>query len=627
MSDGNLTRRRFLKASLLAAGSPLVSRAASAAENNNGERPNILWLTCEDIGPHLGCYGDDYADSPNVDAFAEIALRYDMAWSNAPVCAPARTTIITGVYPTSTGSEHMRSMVDVPEFLQFYPQLLREQGYYCTNNVKTDYNVSAHGEVWDESSNQAHWRNRAPGQPFFAIFNDTQSHESQLRTRPHELRRDKDEAPVPSYHPDTPEVRHDWAQYYDTIQDMDAWFGEKLAELEEAGLMEDTIVFFYGDHGSGMPRHKRWPYNSGLHVPFIVYVPEKFRHLAPADYAPGGATGRLVSFVDLAPTLLSIIGAEPPEWMQGSAFMGAHEAEPEPYLFGFRGRMDERLDRVRSVSDGRYIYVRNYMPHLIYGQYLGYMWQTPTTQVWEDLYKAGELEPPQTYFWEPKPSEEFYDLETDPDEVHNLVDSAEHQTKLNELREALKNHALAIRDVGFLAEAEMHRRAQEAGVSIYEMAHDPDRYPLERIREMAEAATLRDMDLLDRLREGFEDSDPAIRYWAVVGVRVRGQEAFDALTEEVRARLAEDDNPSVRIAAAEVLGLHGTEDDLENALGALTELAPPDVNGAYVAIAAVNAIDNLGDKADPIRPMLAEMPTEDPSAPGRANDYVHRLVP
>ncbi len=623
MLRDTITRRRFLKAGVGAAATLPIMRAATSAAASN-ERPNILWLTCEDIGPHLGCYGDEYADSPNIDALAVISLRYDMAWSNAPVCAPARTTIISGAYATSVGGQHMRSMAEIPEFMQMYPQFLREAGYYCTNNRKEDYNLRPHGDVWDESSGEAHWRNRAEGQPFFAIFNFTESHEGRIRSRPHELRRDKDEAPVPPYHPDTPETRHDWAQYYDTIEDMDERVGERLAEIEEAGLMDDTIIFFYSDHGSGMPRHKRWPYNSGLHVPLIVYVPEKYRHLAPADYQPGATSDRLTSFVDLAPTLLSLAGVQPPDWMQGRAYMGEYEDDPQQYLYGFRGRMDERIDMVRSVCDGRYVYIRNYMPHLIYGQHLNYMWQTPTTEVWEALYKAGELEPPQTYFWEPKPPEELYDLENDPHEVDNLADSEAHAEKLNELREALRGHVLDVCDAGFLPEAEMHRRAGDT--SIYEMAHDPERYPLERIHAMAEKAANRDEAAVPELVEAFGDEDPAIRYWAMMGVLVRGEAGFEAAAETAREAL-NDENPSVRIVAAQVLGEHGDDADLDSALDTLAELAPPDRNGAYVAIAAVNAIDGLGEKADRLEDLLAEMPVEDPNAPSRANDYVHRLTP
>jgi len=227
---------------------------AVASWTHAAERPNILWITCEDTGQELGCYGDSYAETPNLDRLAARGLRYRNAWSNAPVCAPARTTIISGVYPPCTGAENMRSEVEMPAFMHMYPELLRQCGYYCTNNSKTDYNLRAPEKLWDECSGKAPYKNRQPGQPFFAIFNITVSHESQIRVRPHELKHDPAKAPLPAYHPDTPEVRHDWAQYYDKVTEMDAIAGKHLKELEQAGLADDTIVFFYGDHGPGMPR-------------------------------------------------------------------------------------------------------------------------------------------------------------------------------------------------------------------------------------------------------------------------------------------------------------------------------------------------------------------------------------
>jgi len=224
--------------------------AVAAARQEDRPRPNILWITSEDNGTELGCYEDPYARTPHIDRLAARGLKYLNAWSNAPVCAPARTTIISGMYPPSTGSEHMRSLVKLPAGFRMFPQYLRDAGYYCTNNAKEDYNLKKPGQVWDESSRQAHWRNRQPGQPFFAVFNITTSHESQLRKRPHRLVHDPSQAPVPTYHPDTPEVRHDWAQYYDKLTEMDTEVGERLDELEVAGLADHTIIFYYGDHGS-----------------------------------------------------------------------------------------------------------------------------------------------------------------------------------------------------------------------------------------------------------------------------------------------------------------------------------------------------------------------------------------
>ena len=311
--------------------------------------------------------------TPNLDALCRRGSLYMNAWSSAPVCAPARTTIISGLYPPSTGSEHMRSLTRLPEGWKLFPGYLREAGYYCSNNVKEDYNLEKPPGTWDDSSDKAHWRNRAAGQPFFSIFNFVSTHESQLRTRPHTWVHDPAKVRVPAYHPDTIEVRQDWAQYYDNITTMDGQAGRVLAELDKDGLRDDTIVFFYGDHGSGMPRNKRWPYNSGLNVCIAAAFPDKYRHLAPKDYVPGGKNNRLVGFVDLAPTMLSLAGIKPPDFYQGQAFMGPHEGPRRSFNFGFRGRMDERYDCVRTVRDARYVYVRNYMPHKIYGQHLNFM--------------------------------------------------------------------------------------------------------------------------------------------------------------------------------------------------------------------------------------------------------------
>ncbi|MFG0296539.1 MAG: sulfatase-like hydrolase/transferase [Maioricimonas sp. JB045] len=585
--------------------------------------PNILWITSEDNGPHLGCYGDDYATTPNLDALAERSLLYRNCWSNAPVCAPARTTIITGVYPPATGSQHMRSMVPMPDFMRMYPQILRQAGYYCTNNSKEDYNLAKPDGVWDESSRNAHWKNRRPGQPFFAIFNHTISHESQLRKRPHTPVHDPDGVRVPAYHPDTPEVRQDWAQYYDKLTEMDRLVGRNLKELEEAGLADDTIVMYYGDHGSGMPRNKRWPYSSGLRVPLIVHIPEKFAHLRPDDYQAGGDTERLVSFVDLAPTLLSLAGIEPPEWMQGHAFAGIHEAEPQPYLYGFRGRMDERYDLVRSVGNGRYVYLRHYMPHRIYGQYIKYMFQTPTTQVWHQGFEDGTLTPEQALFWQEKPVEELYDLQTDPDEVRNLVGSAEHREILDELRKAHRDWVFRIRDVGFLPEAELHARAE--GSTPYEVGHDPAAYPLEEVFDAAQLAAGRDREAISQLRGLLASDESAVRYWGAMGLLIRKEAGVREGRDALRAAL-DDPSPSVQVAAAEALACYGNDDDVQRALPVLLKNANLEESGLYVAMQALNAIDAADERAAPILDAVAALPRQATSYDRRLRGYVPNLI-
>ncbi len=631
-----LNRRDFMKrASAGAAGVMAASMTAGRASASN-DKPNILWLTAEDIGPHLGCYGDSYAHSPHIDALAERAFRYDLVWSDAPVCSPARTALITGVYPTTLGAHNHRSMVGLPEHMRLYPEFLREQGYYCTNNAKEDYNVHQRQPVWDESSVDAHYRNRDEGQPFFAVFNTHESHGGEIKNRTELPYHDPAEAPIPAHHPTTPAFQRDWAQYYHNISLMDEWVGEKLAELEEAGLAEDTIVFFYSDHGGGMPRHKQLAYNSGLHVPLLIYVPEKYRHLAPAEYEPGGSTDRPVGFVDMAPTLLSLLGLEPPDWMQGRAFMGPHEAAPREYLFGFRGRMDERQDMVRSVRNKRYIYIRNYMPHLKHGHFSKYMYGLESTREWRRRYEAGLLESPPAKVWEPKPPEELYDLEDDPDEVNNLIDSPDQQAVAQELREVLREHMLTTRDAAFLPESEMHRRAKgtttpawetESGATIYEMAQDPEQYPLERILGMAERAASRSEDALPELRAAFDEPDPAIRYWAALGILVRGAAGFEA-AEAAISEAAGDDSLSVRVPALEAISRYAVQADADAAVDALGELARPAENGAYLAMEALTVIEALGWIAQRLDPLLSDMEPEDPDAPWRgANEFVARLLP
>ncbi|MCY3970078.1 MAG: sulfatase-like hydrolase/transferase [Acidobacteria bacterium] len=597
--------------------------------------PNILWVSSEDNGPHLGAYGDDYATTPNLDRLADRGLVYRNAWSTVPVCAPARTTIISGLYPSSTGAQHMRSQSRLPEGFRFFPQVLREEGYYVTNNAKEDYNLAkpgGQGAVWHESSREAHWRNRPEGMPFFSVFNFTVTHESQIRRRPHTQVHDPAGVRVPAYHPDTPEVRRDWAQYYDKLTEMDALVGERLAELEAAGLADDTIVFYWADHGPGLPRGKRTALHTGLHVPLIVSVPEKYRHLAPADYEEGGSTDRLVGFIDFAPTMLSLAGIEPPPHLQGQAFLGAHEAEPNEFLFGFSDRMDERYDLVRSVRDKRYLYARNFLVDRPYGQHLSYQMETPTTRVWLRLFQAGELNEAQAAFWREKPSEELYDLEDDPDLVNNLAGSAEHEAERERLAAALRRQLMTIRDLSFLSEGEMHRRAADMGGVPW--TYGQGGYQIERVLPAAELATDRSTwgsGDLERLTRMLRDPDSAVRAWAGIGLRIRGEEAVLGARLELRAAL-NDPSPPVRIFAAEALGRFGEERDLAPALELLLASASITENGFFDALLALNALDYLppevfgGPDAQDWRNRLARLPSEVEGLDRRFRNYVPRLL-
>lgn len=616
-----LNRRTFLSSTAAAVTANTLLNPSSQAQDS--ARPNILWITSEDNGPHLGAYGDTYADTPNLDALAAKGMIFTNAWSTAPVCAPARTTIISGMYPPCLGAEHMRSQVPLPSNIKMYPQYLREAGYYCTNNSKEDYNLKKPGKVWDESSGKAHFRNRANGQPFFAIFNFTTTHESQIRKRPHDQTHDPDKVSIPAYHPDTPEVRQDWAQYHDKMTQMDAQAGEILKQLEEDGLAEDTIIMYYGDHGAGMPRSKRWPYNSGLHVPMIAYIPPKFRHLAPDYYQTGGKSDRLVGFIDLAPTVLSLAGIKPPEHMQGHTFLGKHTTPEQPFAFGFRGRMDERYDMVRTVRDKRYVYIRNYMPHKVYGQYLQYMFVTPTTQVWKKMYDEGKLNDEQSKFWQTKPAEELYDLQNDPDEINNLADSAEHQSIKLKLRMAQMNKAKEIRDVGFLPENEIHERATTS--TPFEMGHDPNKYNVEKVMDAAELASFMKPSALPKIKALLNDDDSAVRYWGAMGILMQEESGTKASHAELVTAM-KDSAPAVRIIAAEALGRYGDDEDAQNALDTLLPLANVNNNSFYVATIALNSIDKMEARAKSVVDQIAKLPIDNDNAPARASSYVGRLV-
>lgn len=601
----------------------LAGTLATALSARCAQRPNILWLTAEDHGPHLGCYGDAFATTPNLDALAARGLRYERVWSVHPVCAPARTAIITGRYPASLGAEPMRSLVPLPPDVRLFPQRLREAGYYCTNNQKEDYNVLPNGVVWDESSGRAHYTNRPAGAPFFAVFNFTESHESQVRRRPHTAVHDPARVPLPPQHPDDPAVRQDWAQYHDQVSAVDRRVGAALEELRRLGLAEDTVVFFWSDHGPGLPGHKRSARDAGLRVPLIVHFPEKWRALAPPDYAPGGVSRRLVSFVDLGPTVLSLAGLAPPEGMHGTAFAGPHAGPGQALLFGGRGRMDERTDLVRAVTDGRYVYVRNYLPHLPAGQPVQYMFETPTTQVWWREFRAGRLAPAQAAFWQPRPAEELYDLRADPHETNDLARLPASAPLLGRFQAALNDHLLATAQVTAVPEA--HLLSRNAGGPLTAEAARVDVRAVWAAADRASRPDVAYEELARMMREGPD----AVRWWGAAGCLVRGADAVRALRGELLALLRRPDE-SVRIAAAEALARHGDAADRRAGVNLLVRLADPRPNDFFVAVAALQALDRLapgvGGELAPRRLDLAAFPRTEPRVSGRFNDYVGRLL-
>ena len=581
------------------------------------ELPNILWLTSEDNCPFLGCYGDEFATTPNLDKLASEGFLYTHAYANAPVCAPARNTIITGIYATSGGNEHMRSNYFKSEIIKTYPEFLREGGYYCTNNVKTDYNTQSIDPqlIWDECSRDAHYKNRNPGQPFFAVFNTTISHESSIHDSiPDEkLRHNPEEVPIPPYHPATQAIKHDWAQYYDKVEDMDAWVGEKLRELEESGLAESTIVFYYGDNGGVLPRSKRYVYETGTRVPLIIRIPEKFKHLFPAKKS-GSKINRLVSFVDLAPTLLSIAGINIPDYYQGNAFLGSQKTEDPEYAFMFRGRMDERYDMSRAVRDSKYRYIRNYMPHRIYAQHLEYLWRAPSTRSWEQAYLSGNCNETQSVFWNSKPAEELYDTENDPWEVNNLATDPAYVDIVNRMRTANREWMTRVKDAGFIPEADRVRRTGEMPVYDYIRTSGFD---LETVIKAAETASFGNVENLTLFQSYLKNEESSIRYWGATGLLILGEKAEPAKKELLIS--LNDSSPDVVSVAAEALYNLG---ETEAAKAALLEVL--ENPNEFARCQALNVIDCIEENSPEIIGGVINMIKQHPKL--NRNSYDLRLA-
>ena len=450
----------------------LLSLLAAPAGAVAAERPNVLWITVEDMSPRLASYGDRTVSTPRLDRLASEGVRYTRAFGVYGVCAPNRHALILGMYPTSTGAMAMRTwkrtsaldQITDPELLAIptyeatpppearcFPEYLRAAGYFCTNNAKTDYQFQDPVTAWDESGGEAHWRHRPSADtPFFSVFNFTVTHESGTFEARSPAVTDPAAVALPPYYPDTPIVRRDLARHYDNIVAMDAMVGRVLDELAEDGLAESTVVFFFSDHGDGLPRMKRWVYDSGLHVPLLVRF--------PSGHGAGTTNDELVSFVDFAPTVLSLAGVPVPPHMQGQAFLGAQRAAPRKYIYAARDRMDPAPETIRAVRDGRFKYIRNYRPDLPYFGFIPYRDRAGVMREILRLTAEGALGPDQWQLWsQKKPLEELYDTEADPHEIRNLASDPQHFDKLAELRAAHLKWTEETGDLGHITEAELIR--------------------------------------------------------------------------------------------------------------------------------------------------------------------------
>ena len=570
--------------------------------SGESDRPNILWVTSEDNSHHwVGCYGNKNAETPNIDRLAANGIRYKYAYSNAAVCAVARNTLILGRYACGTGTHNMRSRYPVPDSFRTYPSFLREAGYYCVNRSKTDYNFKSDDKShWDDCSGKAHWKNRAKDQPFFAIFNTGISHESSLFRRkidkareqgliPNTPSRDPASITLPPHYPDTPEIRQDWVTYMDIMTAMDKQIGDWLKELDDAGVRENTIVFYYADHGGILPRAKRYINDTGTHVPLIVSFPKKWQHLAPAE--SGTVNDRPIAFIDLPPTVFSLAGVEIPKQFQGRAFAGKMAAENEPYVFLYGQRFDSRMLRfVRAVTDGEYRYIRNFHPHRHRGIRAGY----PHGQAgWQSLYKlkqAGELNDAQAAYWSiPQPVEELYHTAEDPWELHNLASDPQHADRLARMRAATLNKMREIGDAGLVPESMYESISKDS--TVYEYVHNEE-FPYEEVLQIALAASDGGSGVLEKLTAAMQHDHPVVRYWGATGCTIQSRVAASAQLQ--LQKLLADPSPTVRVAAAEALHAIGAK---QEGFAGLIEILK-ETKDPVVSLEALNITQALGVMKD-----------------------------
>lgn len=542
----------------------LLAPGLAASTAQAADRPNILWIMTEDISPFFGCYGNPDADTPNLDRYAETSHLFLNAWTTAPICAPSRSSLATGMYQTSIGTQNLRSDVPISGEIKPLATVFRENGYWTALRNKTDYNFDAEGLFNYHADDIYLWRSTPEDKPFFAFLNIGATHEGPgniseraapaLERLPEDRLHDPDQVHLPPYYPDTPEMRRIWARYHDLISVWDMDVKQVLDALKADGRDEDTIVFILSDHGLGLPRYKRWLYRTGMHVPLMIHIPEKFR-----AFSPGGRKASreedIVSFVDLPATALTLAGIAVPDIYHGSSILrkNAQTIKQRDYVFGARDRADDMYDLSRSVSDGRYIYIRHYMPHLppIQGGVIFAPTKKETLVELHRVHDAGKDTEQSKLLWSPRPYEELYDLEKDPHELKNIARDPRMAQVKSRLAGELRAWLLEIRDSAFLTEPEMHRRAQAAGLKVYDMLQDEELYPVEPVLNVAEMASMKQGDGL----EFHTSADPAIRYWAMMAA-IMADKKTPRMKEVLTLGLS-DPNAIVRTTAAEGLARMG----------------------------------------------------------------------
>jgi arylsulfatase A-like enzyme len=555
------------------AGAVITGHAGVSRERINPPRgeaaalPNILWLVSEDNSPFwVSCYGSPNAKTPHIDQLAVEGFRYTHCYDNSAVCAPTRNTWLTGLHCISTGNQPMRSRYALPPeiYNQTYIDQLLAAGYNVSAKYKQDYNFSGRDGETLRGNLSKDWGQLPADQPFFIVRNYAESHESRAFPKETPVRADPAAMVLHPYHPDLPGIRQSYARYTDSIAKLDERIGENIDWLKKTGRYEDTIIIYCSDHGGVLPRSKRFLYNSGTHCPLIVRIPEKFKHLWPAE-KPGSTVDRLVSFVDMPKTWLSLAGAEIPSTYQGTIFLGEH-TEPEPkHHFAYRGRADECLDMARAIRDKSHTYIKNYYPYIPNGQKLNYLWHIQATQVWEQHFLEGKTTPIQSQFFLLRPAHQFFDDVADYDNIQNLIDRPEHQETITSLQQALRQQQLEFYDSGLLPEDMRNRRAAEHQITLYELVRNPRLYPLEAYLDAADLALSRAPANLPTFLKNLSDPDEGLRWWAINGLKNLGPHAKSAHQEILQA--AEHDSAQeVRLLAAWILHDFGETAVFENVI-------------------------------------------------------------
>ena len=554
-------RAEQLEASLMA---QLSDMEAQFPVEKTPDRPNIVWIVSEDNSKHyMGLYEDQGTPMPNLESLAQKGLVFNNMFSNGPVCSVARSTIISGCYAPRVGSQYHRrtAFAPMPEGVEMFPAYLRKAGYYTSNNAKEDYNLIKENDVWDNSSKRATYRDRKPGQAFFHVQNFHITHEGQLHFTPEQMasrkttRNPEEFTPFP-YHPNTPTFRYTYAWYDELHRKLDQDIGAFLDQLENDGLMENTIIFYYGDHGGVLPRSKGYIYESGIHVPLIVYIPEKWKDLAPA--LPGSRIEGFTQFIDLGPTVLNLAGIETPKGMDGKPFLGEtvslEELNSRNTAFSHADRFDEKYDLVRGWRKGNFKYIRNFQPFNYDGLYNFYRYRMLAYKEWEDLYHKRKLNKAQLEFFERRSPEALYDLENDPHETNNLAKDPAYREALMELRKELTDHLKSLPDLSFIPEPDF----------VVQGLGNPVEFGAENQDEIEELIEIANLSLLPfplakiHLKDALNSHRPWKRYWAMVVCSSFGKKAR-YFSKHARLMIDSEPDNLAKLRAIEFLALIGNK--------------------------------------------------------------------